>query len=159
LGKRLASQFHASKLVSETGGTIAEYIEKFEDLRHQLLLHDPSTSSVFFVAHFLEGLKEEIRSVIAIHGPQDMDTVCTLALQEEETKGVKCKPTLKSDNIAGRTNWRAAQNADRVKDQRKANDTSQKGEDKVSSLLSYRKAKGLCYKCGEKWGKGHTCPA
>jgi hypothetical protein len=35
---------------------VAEYIEKFEDLRHQVLLHYPSASSVFFVARFLDGL-------------------------------------------------------------------------------------------------------
>jgi hypothetical protein len=46
-----------------------------------------------------------------------------------------------------------------MRDLKKVDDTGQKGEDKVSSLLSYRKAKGLCYKCGEKWGRGHTCPA
>jgi hypothetical protein len=80
LGKGSASYFHAANLGSKTGGTIADYIENFEDLRHQLMLQDPSTSSVFFVARFLEGLKEETRYVIPIHHPQDMDTVCTLAL-------------------------------------------------------------------------------
>jgi hypothetical protein len=33
-------------------GYVTEYIEKFEDLRNQLLLHDPSTSNVFSVACF-----------------------------------------------------------------------------------------------------------
>jgi hypothetical protein len=28
---------------------------------------------------------------------------------------------------------------------------------KVSALMAYRKAKGLCYKCGSKWGPAHTC--
>jgi hypothetical protein len=27
--------------------SVSEYIEKIDDLRHQLLLHDPSTSNVF----------------------------------------------------------------------------------------------------------------
>jgi len=31
------------------------------------------------------------------------------------------------------------------------------GEDKLSALKSYRKAKGLCFKCGEKWHPGHKC--
>jgi hypothetical protein len=37
-------------------GSVTEYIEKFEDMRHQVHLHDPSASSVFFVARFLDGL-------------------------------------------------------------------------------------------------------
>jgi hypothetical protein len=28
-------------------------------------------------------------------------------------------------------------------------------EDKMAALSAYRIAKGLCRKCGEKWGKGH----
>jgi hypothetical protein len=30
-------------------------------------------------------------------------------------------------------------------------------EDKMAALSAYRIAKGLCRKCGEKWGKGHKC--
>jgi hypothetical protein len=28
----------------------------------------------------------------------------------------------------------------------------------MADLKSYRRAKGLCFKCGEKWGPGHKCP-
>jgi hypothetical protein len=72
--------------------TVAGYINKFDDLRHQLLLHDPSASDVFFVTHFIEGLKNDIRSVIALHRPVDMDTVSSLAMmQEEENENGKKK--------------------------------------------------------------------
>jgi hypothetical protein len=30
-------------------------------------------------------------------------------------------------------------------------------DDKVASLFAYRKAKGLCYKCGLPFSKGHHC--
>jgi hypothetical protein len=30
-------------------------------------------------------------------------------------------------------------------------------EDKMAALSAYRMAKGLCRKCGEKWGEGHRC--
>lgn len=30
-------------------------------------------------------------------------------------------------------------------------------EDKLSLLRNYRKAKGLCFKCGERWGHTHRC--
>jgi hypothetical protein len=46
-----------------------------------------------------------------------------------------------------------------MKDQRKFDGVGLKGKDNLTSLLSYCKAKGLCYKCGDKWGKGHTYPA
>jgi hypothetical protein len=31
-------------------------------------------------------------------------------------------------------------------------------DDKWSALKAFRKANGLCFICGEKWGKGHKCP-
>lgn len=33
------------------------------------------------------------------------------------------------------------------------------GEDKIDALKNYRRSKGLCFKCGEKWGPQHKCPA
>lgn len=29
--------------------------------------------------------------------------------------------------------------------------------DKLAALMAYRKAKGLCYKCGNKWWPQHHC--
>jgi hypothetical protein len=144
-------------LVLKQTGSVAEYIEKFEDLRHQLLLHEPSASNVFFVAHFLDGLRDDIRFVITIHRPQDMETVCAHALmQEEEAEGGRRKSVQKADHQTPRSSWKAP---DRMKDHKKVDDRNQKSDDKLASLLSYHRAKGLCFKCGEKWGKGHTCPA
>lgn len=31
-------------------------------------------------------------------------------------------------------------------------------DEKLAALVAYRKAKGLCFKCGLKWGSGHQCP-
>lgn len=31
-------------------------------------------------------------------------------------------------------------------------------DDKVESLKSFRRAKGLCFTCGDKWSKKHKCP-
>lgn len=30
-------------------------------------------------------------------------------------------------------------------------------EDKVAALRAYRKAKGLCHTCGERWSRDHKC--
>ena len=29
----------------------------------------------------------------------------------------------------------------------------------LATLCAYRRARGLCFKCGERWGHDHTCPA
>lgn len=33
------------------------------------------------------------------------------------------------------------------------------GDEKIQALKSYRRARGLCFKCGEKWSPQHKCPA
>jgi len=32
-------------------------------------------------------------------------------------------------------------------------------DEKLASLMAYRKARGLCFKCGGKWRPQHKCPA
>lgn len=41
---------------------------------------------------------------------------------------------------------------ERRQDNRRAN-----VDEKLQSLRSYRKAHGLCMRCGEKWHQGHKC--
>ena len=60
--------------------TVTEYIEQFSDILHQLLVHDPSLPSSIITNHFVDGLKKEIRAVIMIHRPKDLDTASSLAL-------------------------------------------------------------------------------
>lgn len=43
-------------------------------------------------------------------------------------------------------------------DHRVSNPTGSRTEEsKMDVLKAYRKAKGLCFKCGERWGHSHRC--
>lgn len=48
----------------------------------------------------------------------------------------------------------------RVHDDKKTGESfkTKSGDEKVTTLKSYRRAKGLCFKCGEKWNPQHKCP-
>ena len=37
--------------------------------------------------------------------------------------------------------------------------TKSESDDKMATLKAFRCRNGLCFKCGEKWSPGHTCPA
>jgi hypothetical protein len=53
-----------------------------------------------------------------------------------------------------------AKNTDNVSSQSKKGNESGRGttpKDKVAALMAYRKARGLCYKCGMKWHPIHKC--
>jgi hypothetical protein len=63
---------------------VSEYIEKFTDLYEQLKAYNPNPDNLYFTTRFIDGLREEIRSVILVAHPQDLDSACTLALLQEE---------------------------------------------------------------------------
>jgi hypothetical protein len=84
-----------------------------------------------------------------------MNIVSSLAMmQEEENENGRRKSHTKHD-VSRRYSWKSSTAADKRKETKKMDDIA-KSDDKVSSVLAYRKSKGLCYKCGDKWGKGHT---
>jgi hypothetical protein len=109
---------------------------------------------------FIDGLRSEIKSVIMVHRPSTLDTTCTLALVQEEdadagqwiVKYPFNKPSLKSS--AGPTKW------DKGKDTTKSGVPEKwVASDKLDSLRRYRRARGLCDKCAEKWSFVHKCVA
>jgi len=64
--------------------TVAEYIEKIDELINQILAHDPCFSLHVITSRFVDGLKDEIRAIVLVHRPSSMDVACSLALLQEE---------------------------------------------------------------------------
>lgn len=130
--------------------TVQEYYEQFEKLAHGILLYNPTYDDVYFVTRFLAGLKEEIRAAITLHRPQDVDTVSTLALlQEEELSHSK-------NRSLGRGFTKNLDHSVQTKPAKKTH--SADANDKVATLKQFRRKNRLCFKCGGKWAPNHTCP-
>ena len=140
--------------------TITEYVEQFSDIVHHLLAHDKSFPPSVITNHFIDGLKKDIRAVVMMHRPRDLDTASSLALLQEEA--TQDQPTRRfesgsyskknsNDNVKAATTlaWGQTKPIEEKKpfDPIK-NKTS--GDDKLSALKNYRRSKGLCFKCGEK---------
>lgn len=149
--------------------TVTEYIEQFSDILHQSLVHDPSLPSSVITNRFVDGLKKEICVVIMVHRPKDLDTASSLALLQEEA--------LMDSSVRDMKKWDHSDNAKRYSGSgSKSNEYSRQqsgyfpvkpvmhtqddkkgaeqnkgkaSEDKLSTLKNYRRAKGLCFKCGE----------
>lgn len=123
---------------------------------------------------FIDGLRDDIRAVVLVHRPQDLDTASSLALLQEdavsqaprrefrrsEGMGFHRKQTplpLPSPPTASAAVTRPA-NAGFAEEKRMGSQSRNKVEDdKLSMLRSYRKAKSLCFKCGERWSHSHRC--
>ena len=65
-------------------GTIAEYIEQFSNLVDQLLTYESVADPLFFSTRFVDGLRDDIRAVVLVQRPSDLDNACILALLQEE---------------------------------------------------------------------------
>jgi hypothetical protein len=149
-------------------GSVSDYYGKFEILRNQLLLYNPALDEAFFVDEFLNGLHEDIRAAIHLHCPQDLDTASLLALmQEEEQDNQKKRYSPRSEGrdttkFSARSSYTPSDKfSHKEKLAVKTDDKKPEGtkwEDRLESLKSYRRSKGLCFTCGDHWSKTHKCP-
>lgn len=108
-----------------------------------------------------------------MHKPLDLDTASSLAMLQEELLGdMPRKEVRRNENFqAFRTvpkhspmtpltpssSTRTPQYGSPEEKQHVESMKVQRPEEIMSAIKAYRRAKGLCYKCGMKWGPGHKC--
>jgi hypothetical protein len=104
---------------------------------------NPGFDEMFFTTHYVNGLKEELRSVVQIHLPDLVDQAAMLAkLQQQSIDWLKTKPA----------KWSTNKNPISKGDTQQHHSSSLWEE---RQLRDYRKANVLCYYCGEKFVPGH----
>ncbi|KAL4346959.1 hypothetical protein GQ457_17G027670 [Hibiscus cannabinus] len=148
-----------NKLVQRT--TVDEYQERFEELKPYIIQQNPYQEETYFVSSFLSGLKEELRYKVKINQPgpgkigypQSLNEAYRLAKLHElalelETKRFKPKTYPHNPQSSFQKTWSvSANNQPKPTNQ---NNTKQ-------SLLEYRRANNLCFKCGDKFTPAHQC--
>lgn len=158
-------QEHLEELESlrQTSGVDA-YYSKFEELMHRVLVYNQAFDETYFVTKFVGGLKTEIKAAIKLHKPRTVDAALSLAKTQEdlalEIKKGGQKSTYKEGfkSTAFRVNYQGKGILGQAPDDTTKTEEKPKWEDCFESLKAARKAKGECFKCGEKWGPGHKCP-
>lgn len=63
---------------------VSEYVDKFTELVDQLKAYTTTPDHLYYTTRFIDGLRDDIRLVILVARPSDLDTACTLALLQEE---------------------------------------------------------------------------
>lgn len=143
--------------------TVTEYVSHFTELVDQLKAYASSVDPVYFTTRFVDGLHSDIRSIVLVQRPKDLDTACTLALLQEEAGAPKLglKPSLSaglqhSSSMALPLPLPPRQA--KVPSIPPAQTPHTSSTDaKLSALRAYYRAMGLCYKCAAKWSKDHQC--
>jgi hypothetical protein len=69
--------------------TVAEYIAQFTELVDQLAAYSSNTDPMYFTMRFIDGLRPEIKAIVLVLRPPDLDTACTLAMLQEEVNPVQ----------------------------------------------------------------------
>lgn len=152
--------------LSQTG-TVEEYVQKFSDLIDQLAAFDPHPDPLGHLTKFLDGLKPTVRVLVAIQQPDTLDAAYTMALLYEELgEGSSIVNVPSHQGSAGRrghplplppppppSRWVSKT----VEEKRTTDNKKLTSDDKWQNLKAYRRAKGLCFTCGERWGKEHQC--
>jgi len=133
----------------------------FEQLYHGILQYNTHYDDTYFVTRFLGGLSEEIRAAIALHCPKDVAEASSLALLQEEELAKGKKKFILKDSVRGKAN---SAKKFRTLSEEKQDAPKQKNDkadhsDKLKELVQYRRKHGLCFKCGDKWDRNHTCLA
>ncbi|XP_066319006.1 uncharacterized protein [Miscanthus floridulus] len=136
---------------------VQDYVDRFSELVDQLKAYDSSTSALRYITRFLDGLHSEIRSIILVQRPDSLDTAYTLALLQEEAAESSRRCDFKPWNP--KAGYPLLPRQDRlpagVDDKPVLN---QKPLDKeLTDLKAYRRARGLCGHCREKWNREHKC--
>jgi hypothetical protein len=132
---RIMDSFFSHKQTS----SVDEYARKFEELMHKILLYNRSYDETFFVRHFLAGLRLDIRRAIKLHNPNTVDLAFSMAQTQEALLAENTSPGAPPEQ--------------------KKSEEKPPVPSKFDSLRAQRRARGECYKCGEKFSPGHKCPA
>jgi uncharacterized protein (DUF4213/DUF364 family) len=65
-------------------GSVVEYVDKFSTLVDQLAVYESNANPLYYTMCFIDGLRNDIKSVVMIQRPATLDSACVLALVQEE---------------------------------------------------------------------------
>jgi hypothetical protein len=136
-------------------GTVYEYRMDFEVTMYHLLSLDATLNSRFFVTQFVLGLKDELCTAVRLQAPTSVTRAVALArIQEEEMEHHKPKFRQLGTKAAAAAAPapQAAAHGQRL-DVGKRVATDEYTRER--QLRDFRKASGLCFKCGETYSRDH----
>jgi hypothetical protein len=152
--------------------SVTEYQDCFVTLVDQLAVYESVPDPLFFATRFVDGLRTDIRAVVMLQRPLDLDSACSLALLQEEVvlpsgrqeyRKEAYQPWLKSATSSARPMPLPPPPTSSVHKpdsyQKKKDVVPSSMDGKLAALKAYRRARGLCDRCAEKWHRGHTCSA
>ncbi|CAL5348860.1 unnamed protein product [Camellia sinensis] len=123
--------------------TVKEYQEQFEILANRTC----ELPEVFFISCFISGLREDIKAGVLMFRPTTIVQAIGLAkMQENSIEAITRRA--RQGNRAGESSF---------SHQAKQNPVMNPVRKELPKDWEEKKAKGLCFKCNEKYTRGHIC--
>ena len=142
-------QMHKLLQLRQTA-SVAEYRQQFESYMYHLIALAPSLSSKFFVTQFVLGLKDELRAAVRIQAPTSITRATEFAkIQEEELEALRPRPRIV---LAGLPPPLPAPAQPPLVPRAAGDEFGRERQ-----LRDFRRANGLCFKCGDKYSREHQC--
>ncbi|KAE8690574.1 hypothetical protein F3Y22_tig00110894pilonHSYRG00006 [Hibiscus syriacus] len=134
-------------------GSVEEYQERFEELRPYLLQQNMHLGEDYFISSFINGLKEELKHKVKVLEPKKLSEAYRQAKLYELANEIEGKK-YKSSNKFFYTSSSSPQGSGNKGFLPK---TIPPNINTKQSLVDYRRAHNLCFKCGGKFAPGHQC--
>jgi hypothetical protein len=144
-------KFMKTLLQLKQTGSVNEYIVEFQRLVYQVSMFNPHYDTNFFISQFIQGLKFELRGVVESHIPDTLERAYLIAKVQQELLDDTPK---KMQRQYGRSETTVGKFDMQPKPTLKFS-TGDLWKDR--QLRDYRRANGLCFKCGEKYDPTHVC--
>ncbi|KAJ4733316.1 polyprotein [Rhynchospora pubera] len=150
----------AQELVGEfkrmqQGGKVNEYIRQFEGCKAKLMHERPYIPNDFYLAAFIEGLKEELRAMVTLFKPQSLNEAYHCASQYESVQESQWRRIRNTPKPAYHVTLPKGDKQLVLADTNQRNSTM--GVAARENQYEQRRALNLCHKCNEKWFPGHKC--
>jgi len=150
-------------------GSVADYVSQFSELLDQLVAYGHVTEPIYYAMRFLDGLRSDIKSAVSLHRPTTFDTAASLALLQEDVtsapKGLdsrrdtysSLKTTAKGPHPLPAPPLPSVKQAQPILLEETRLCEGKSPAERWSALQAFRRAKGLCVRCADKWSRDHKC--
>ena len=155
--------------------SVADYVKQFSELIDQLSAYSSNTDPMYFTTRFIDGLRPDIKSIVLVMRPQTLHAASSIALLQVEVTGNSGATQARRGDWSAQLRllappamprpalplpppppWPSAPPLVALAPSQPATGAPP-ADAKLSALKAYRRALGLCYKCGAKWSKDHRC--
>uniref|UniRef100_A0ACD5Y6A6 Uncharacterized protein n=1 Tax=Avena sativa TaxID=4498 RepID=A0ACD5Y6A6_AVESA len=127
----------------------------------QLTAYEPNPDMLHYTTKFIDGLKPDIRLIVVVQRPIDLDTAYSIVVVQEEIGDDEVDYYHSSARRPqSSSSYRHTKPpSTRIVEESRAPEVVKTvvETDKLATLKAYRRAKGLCFICGERLGKDHKC--